>query len=78
MMGTMGPLMMILWLVIALAVLGLAVAGAVWLVRSRTSTPSRSELPARPDPAQEELRQQYAAGKIGREEYLQRKIDLEQ
>ncbi|MGQ4269766.1 SHOCT domain-containing protein [Nocardiopsis changdeensis] len=35
--------------------------------------------PRRPpvDRAQEELRLRYARGEIGREEYLQRKIDLE-
>ncbi|MFV0138075.1 hypothetical protein ACLGIH_33790 [Streptomyces sp. HMX87] len=78
MMGMMGPWMMILWGVVAVMVLGLGVAGAVWGVRALTNSPSRSEFPSRHDHAQEELRRQYAAGEIGREEYLQRKIDLEQ
>lgn len=75
--GTMGPWMMVLWWVIAVVVLGLGVAGTVWLIRSLGGKPRRPELPSRPDPAYEELRRQYATGKIGREEYLQRKVDLE-
>lgn len=31
-----------------------------------------------PDPAYAELRRRYAAGEISREEFLQRKIDLEE
>jgi putative membrane protein len=77
MMGMMGPWMMILWLIIAVVVLGLGAAGAVWFARSLTSRSQHPELPSRPDRAQEELRRQYAAGNIDREEYLQRKIDLE-
>ncbi|UGY91008.1 SHOCT domain-containing protein [Streptomyces gobiensis] len=77
MMGMMGPGMMILWLIITMVVLGLGVGGAVWLARSLTDRSRPPELPAQPDSAQQELRQQYAAGNIDREEYLQRKIDLE-
>lgn len=77
MMGMMGPWMMVLWLVIAVVVLGLAVAGGAWLSRS-VGRPERPELVSgRPDGALEELRRQYAAGNIDREEFLQRKIDLE-
>ncbi|MBE2999496.1 SHOCT domain-containing protein [Nocardiopsis sp. HNM0947] len=35
------------------------------------------EVPAGMDPALAELRMRYARGEIGREEFLQRKIDLE-
>ncbi|MDE3722047.1 SHOCT domain-containing protein [Nocardiopsis sp. N85] len=41
----------------------------------KVAPPDRS--PLRVDRAQEELRLRYARGEIGREEYLQRKIDLE-
>lgn len=79
MMGPMGPWMMMIWLVIAVVVLSLAVAGGIWLTRSlrdrdRDGPP---EVTQGSDPAQEELRRRYAAGEISREEYLQRKIDLE-
>jgi putative membrane protein len=78
MMGVMGPLMMVVWLIIVLAVLGLGIVGTVWLVRSLTDTSGRPQISGRPDSAQEELRRQYASGAIDREEFLQRKIDLEE
>lgn len=74
MMGGMGA-WMILWGILGLVVLGLAAAGAVWLVRSLTRGPS-APLPPE-DRAQAELRHRYAIGEIDREEYLQRKVDLE-
>jgi putative membrane protein len=76
-MGCPGPLMMILWLVVAVAILGLAITGIIWLVRSMTGKegpPAPTRVPA--DPAYDELRRRYAAGDIGRDEYLQRKSDL--
>ncbi|MFJ9553506.1 SHOCT domain-containing protein [Nocardiopsis sp. NPDC101807] len=41
--------------------------------RQRPTAPGREA----PDAAEEELRLRYARGEIGREEFLQRKIDLE-
>ncbi|WP_306367508.1 SHOCT domain-containing protein [Nocardiopsis sp. CC223A] len=43
--------------------------------RAERAAPDRER--PRVDRAQEELRLRYARGEIGREEYLQRKIDLE-
>ncbi|MFG1710982.1 SHOCT domain-containing protein [Nonomuraea sp. M3C6] len=67
---------MIFWVVLGLALLGLAVAAVVWLVRSLTRDQARPGLPAA-DAAHEELRRRYAAGEIDREQYLQAKVDLE-
>ncbi|WP_017537431.1 SHOCT domain-containing protein [Nocardiopsis halophila] len=60
-------------------------ATAAWLVvvsvqKVRGAPPPAfppEEGPRRPDPALDELRLRYARGEIGREEYLQRRIDLE-
>ncbi|MCK9872338.1 MULTISPECIES: SHOCT domain-containing protein [Nocardiopsis] len=74
-MGMLGPWMMGGSLLLLVFLFGLAVAGSVWWGRSMTRRKSPSRLEA--DSAQEELRRRYAAGEIDREEYLQRKIDME-
>lgn len=61
------------------------VATAAWLavvsLRNGRGAPppalAAQEAPHHPDPALDELRLRYARGEIGREEYLQRRIDLE-
>lgn len=53
------------------------VAMAVYGGRAPDGPAVLSEEPRRLDPALDELRHRYARGEIGREEYLQRKIDLE-
>ncbi|MFL1427095.1 MULTISPECIES: SHOCT domain-containing protein [unclassified Nocardiopsis] len=58
------------------------VALGVYLVVTVSAVADTKRItPDRPHPvvdrAQEELRLRYARGEIGREEYLQRKIDLE-
>ncbi|MFL1376880.1 SHOCT domain-containing protein [Nocardiopsis protaetiae] len=58
------------------------VALGVYLVVTVSAVADAKRItPDRPHPvvdrAQEELRLRYARGEIGREEYLQRKIDLE-
>ncbi|WP_240197651.1 SHOCT domain-containing protein [Nonomuraea lactucae] len=74
-MGAMGAATL-LWVVGTLAVLALVAAATVWVVRSLTTTAKgNQQLPV--DAAQEELRRRYVAGEIEREEFLQRKVDLE-
>lgn len=75
-MGMMGPWVMGGPLFILIVLLGLAVAGGVWLGRLPAQRSEYSQQ-LEADPAQDELRRRYAAGKIDREEYLQRKIDME-
>jgi len=79
MMGGMGGNMMgggfmwffaIFWVV----VLALLVAGAIWLARTLTRP---SNPPSGPGPARAELDLRYARGELDREEYLQRRADLE-
>ncbi|MEV0351527.1 SHOCT domain-containing protein [Nonomuraea sp. NPDC050680] len=74
-MSAMGAAML-LWVVGALAVLALMVAATVWLVRSMTAKAGGNQQ-LQVDTAQEELRHRYVAGEIEREEFLQRKVDLE-
>ena len=82
MMGGMMTIAMAGWTLLSLALLALAVAGGIWATRQlsrRRQVPPVSQ--AGPPPglaeAQAELRRRYAAGEIGREEYLQGKVDLE-
>ncbi len=80
MMAMMGG-WMLLWALVGLALLVLAVLGAIWLAR-RLSRDRREEAhgsPRRPDKApsaQELLRRRYAAGDIDRDEYLRMQRDL--
>ncbi|WP_150239931.1 SHOCT domain-containing protein [Nocardiopsis quinghaiensis] len=58
------------------------VASVAGTAGERRARPGRSPSPAAPgqqalDAAEEELRFRYARGEIDREEFLQRKIDLE-
>ncbi|GLU48430.1 SHOCT domain-containing protein [Nocardiopsis ansamitocini] len=64
----------ILFAVTALAVsLSITASAAEQLTGDQRSRST----PVEPDPAQEELRMLYARGEVDREEFLQRKIDLE-
>ena len=63
--------MMGLWVVFALALLMLVILTIIWLIRNLTGGPTR-----RTDAAEEQLRQRYAAGDIGQDEYRQRLADL--
>lgn len=68
MMNGWGPMMggfMIFWLLI----LALLIAGVVWLLGSQSRGQRRS-------PGLETLEQRYARGEISREEYLQKKQDM--
>ncbi|MDT0331577.1 SHOCT domain-containing protein [Nocardiopsis lambiniae] len=53
----------------------LVITVAAGSTAGKVAPPDRT--PPGVDRAQEELRLRYARGEIGREEYLQRKIDLE-
>nr|WP_116244567.1 SHOCT domain-containing protein [Nocardiopsis sp. FIRDI 009] len=66
------------WVLGALAVIVLVVALVVWLGRSGGSRGTAASHPSPPDPALAELRRRYATGEISREEYFQRKTDLEE
>lgn len=68
-----GPVMMLVMMIVMILVLGALIAGIVWLVRTVTNG-SRSG----PSNATETLEARYARGEIDRDEYLQRRNDLEQ
>ena len=63
---------MILWAVVGLALLALAVAGAVWLMRTGGSI----GLNQRPVTPEDVLRRRYAAGEVDEDEYLRRMAGL--
>jgi len=56
--------------IFSLLVIGLLIAGAIWVVRSFTEGRSTNA-------GLDELGKRYAAGDIGRDEYLEKKKDLE-
>ena len=70
----MGGGFMWFWAVFWVVVLALLVAGAIWLARTLTR-PSNS--PSGLGPARAELDLRYARGELTREEYLERRADLE-
>jgi putative membrane protein len=68
------------WAVFAIVLLLLAVAGGIALIRALTRQPTTpSTPPGLPpaNPARTELDLRYARGEVDREEYLQRRGDLE-
>jgi len=69
------------WTLLSLVLLGVAVAGgiraALQLARRGPVPPVSHAPPPGLAGAQALLRRRYAAGEIGREEYLQGKVDLE-
>jgi putative membrane protein len=69
-----GPIGMIIWIVILIAV----VVAVVWLVRSMTGAGSHSHsLPGpRRSSGLDVLEERYAKGEIQREEYLEKKKDI--
>jgi putative membrane protein len=64
----------VVMVVVMVVVLALLVAGAIWLARTLTRP---SNPPSGPGPARAELDLRYARGDLTREEYLQRRADLE-
>jgi len=71
--GSMGGFGMIFWL-FALVLLG---AGAVWFMRSQTSGGLGRQAVAARSGGLDLLEQRYARGEVNREEYLQKKGDLQ-
>jgi putative membrane protein len=73
-MGMGGGMMtcMALWALVGLAILAIAVAGAVWLVRRNAP-----ETGHRPESAEEILKRRYAAGEIEEDEFQRRRADLQ-
>jgi putative membrane protein len=75
--GMVGVFMMVLYGLLVLLLVALGVAALVWLVqrlRGGATTPPRD---AQPSPARGELDRRYAAGELSRDEYLERRRDLE-
>jgi putative membrane protein len=68
-----GGAFMWLWAIFAVLLLGLLVVGVVWLVRTLTGPGPGSATSA----ARQELDLRYARGELTREEYQQRRADLE-
>jgi putative membrane protein len=67
----------VVMVVMMVVVVALLVAGAIWLARTLTHPSSTPGGPAGPSPARAELDLRYARGDLTREEYLQRRTDLE-
>lgn len=68
MMGT-GWWWMLVWSLVGLAILIAAIAAVVWLTRQAPAGATRHS-------AEDVLRRRYAAGEIGRDEFMQRLQDL--
>jgi putative membrane protein len=70
----MGPIGMIIWVVILIAI----VVAVVWLVRSMTGAGSHSASlsPPRRSAGLDVLEERYAKGEINRDEYLEKKRDI--
>lgn len=73
-MGMGGGMMMwmVLWALVGLALLALAVAGVVWLVRHSSPATGRQ-----PESAEEILKRRYAAGEIDEEEFERRRAGVQ-
>ncbi|MDP8970150.1 MAG: SHOCT domain-containing protein [Actinomycetota bacterium] len=62
----------VLWILLLIALIALAVTAALWLVRSQSTHRSGASTAAR-----DQLDRRYAAGDLSRDEYLERRRDLE-
>ena len=67
-----GPLHIIVWLVILIGIVALV----VWLVRSLAVPSAHHHLQTRRSPGLDVLEERYARGEVNREEYLQKKKDI--
>lgn len=72
--GMMGPVMMVSMTIVIILVLAALIAGIVWLVRTLTDSPRSNNQRT----ATEVLEMRYARGELDRDEYLQRREDLQQ
>lgn len=75
--GMMGGMvaMWILWVLFAIVLIALAITALIWLVRSMR-TPGRNSGTSSTG-ARDELDRRYATGDLSRDEYLERRRDLE-
>lgn len=71
--GMMGGFGMIIWVIILIAI----VAAVVWLVRAPGTAGTPHGTLSRRSSGLEVLEERYARGEIGRDEYLQKKQDIE-
>jgi putative membrane protein len=67
----------VLWTILVLALIALAVTGVVWLVRNMGGSSRNGSIGADQPPARAELDRRYAAGELSRDEYLERRRDIE-
>ncbi|CAN5127472.1 hypothetical protein BH20ACT9_BH20ACT9_03270 [soil metagenome] len=67
----------LLWVLLVLVLIALAVVALVWLVRNLRATGRSSDTPAEHSSVRVELDRRYAAGEVSRDDYLQRRQDLE-
>lgn len=74
--GMMGGFM-VLWVILLLALIALAVAGVVWLVRSMGGSSRGGRSNSDHTPVRAELDRRYAAGELSRGDYLERRRDLD-
>lgn len=65
-----------IWL-IPLVFLAALIAGVVWLVRSIAAPGGNPPAMERHSPALDTLQERYARGEIGRDEYMQKKGDID-
>lgn len=70
--GTWGPLGMITWLLVLVAV----VVAVIWLIRSISGAGRQEPFRPRRPGGLDILEERYARGEIERDEYLQKKRDL--
>ena len=70
--GMMGPALMILGVVVLVVLLALSLTALLWLLRQLRRVGGQPGA----DGAREALDRRYAAGEIGREDYLQARSDL--
>ncbi|MGH3665577.1 MAG: SHOCT domain-containing protein [Egibacteraceae bacterium] len=78
---TMGQWMnvwVVFWLIFGLLLIALMVTGLVWMIRNVGAGPRRSpDRKSDRDGVLHELELRYARGELDREDYLQRRADLE-
>ena len=74
--GMMGGLW-VLWVLFSLALIALAVTGAVWLVRNMSGSNRNDDGHQSQPTARDGLDRRYAAGELSRDEYLDRRRDRE-
>lgn len=73
---TWGP--MLVWLVVSVLLIGLLIAGTIWLVRNVGSDGGRAQTPTSSQQTPREvIDRRYARGEIDREQYVRLRDDLD-